>query len=43
MKELDAIKGKKHVEQVEWLKATHGMGHGHANALVGVYREEHVG
>ena len=43
MKELDAVKGKKHMEQVEWLKATHGMGHGHANALVGVYREEHVG
>ena len=43
MKEFDAVKGKQHMEQVEWLKATHGMGHGHANALVGVYREEHVG
>jgi hypothetical protein len=25
----------KHMEIVSWLKAQHGMGHGHANALVG--------
>ncbi|HZP58731.1 MAG TPA: DUF4287 domain-containing protein [Opitutaceae bacterium] len=28
----------KHMEMVEWLKAKHGMGHGHANALVGYFR-----
>lgn len=42
MKARDAVKDKKHMEQVEWLKSTHGIGHGHANALVGVYREEHA-
>jgi hypothetical protein len=25
----------RHMEIVGWLKAEHGMGHGHANALVG--------
>lgn len=34
---LDGLKGKKHMEMVGVLKAEHGMGHGHANALVAYY------
>lgn len=26
--------GETHMKVVEWLKAEHGMGHGHANAVV---------
>ena len=29
----------KHMEQVDWLKSEHGIGHGHANALVAYFRK----
>ncbi len=31
----DRLDTARHMEVVEWLKAEYGMGHGHANAIVG--------
>nr|WP_315468676.1 DUF4287 domain-containing protein [uncultured Undibacterium sp.] len=35
---LQNQKTLKHMEMVAWLKSEHQMGHGHANALVAVFR-----
>jgi len=31
----DQLDSKRHMEVVEWFKTEHGLGHGHANAIVG--------
>lgn len=41
MKFLEQVKDRKHGEQVTWLKTEHAMGHGHANAIVAVFRKNH--
>lgn len=38
LKLLKGLKDMKHMEMVECLKSKHGMGHGHANALVAYLR-----
>ncbi|MCU7371876.1 DUF4287 domain-containing protein [Paucibacter sp. O1-1] len=30
----EGLKGMKHMEMVAWFKTEHGLGHGHANAIV---------
>ena len=37
---LEKVKTKKHMEQVDFLKTQHGLGHGHANALVAYFRSK---
>jgi len=38
MTQLENVSDKTHMQQVEYLKTVHGLGHGHANAIVAVYR-----
>ncbi len=38
MTELECVRTDKHMEQVNFLKYTYGVGHGHANAVVSVFR-----
>ncbi len=40
LKLLKGMKGLKHMDMVAALKADHGLGHGHANALVAHHMAE---
>ena len=40
MAQLDTVRDEKHMEQVAYLKDEFEMGHGHANAIVAVYRQK---
>jgi hypothetical protein len=40
MNQLNKVSLKVHMEQMAFLKENFDMGHGHANAIVAVYRKE---
>ncbi len=40
--QLESVRTDKHMEQVNFLKSTYGVGHGHANAVVAVFRAENA-
>jgi hypothetical protein len=40
LKILDGLQDPKHMAQVAHLKTEHGLGHGHANALVAYHRAQ---
>jgi hypothetical protein len=42
MKQLDNVADKPHMDQVNYLKTEFGMGHGHANAIVHVWRSKNL-
>ena len=37
---VEQLEGRRHMEVVDLLKTEHGLGHGHANALVGYVRQQ---
>ena len=37
---VEQLRGRRHMEVVAVLKADHGLGHGHANALVAFVRQQ---
>jgi len=39
----DRLDDHRHMEVVEWLKTEHGLGHGHANAIVGYVKRALAG